>query len=227
VAKAKKGRARASKAKASAPAAPKRIVIAAGGALDTAMLPLRLLHLRADYGVELAAAVSTGALEFVTGTALTGVTGNWVYDPETRFEAGTSLPAHLALANPDLLVVYPATARIVAQCALGVVTCPVTRLFAFTPKDRIVIAPAIHPRMDRRLYDGHVARLREVGCEVIGGAEYWATWAEVEEACVRRLGLGRSLRAPGDVLLDELSRALRPVPIRLSRLRRSPSRPSP
>ena len=183
------------------------IVIAAGGGLETAMLPQRLLYLRADYGVEVRAAVSSGALDFVTRTALMGVTGSFVYDPETRFVPGSAHPVHLALADADLLVVYPATARVLAQCALGDVTCPVTRLFAFTAKDRILVAPAIHPRMDRRIYEPHAARLRELGCEVIGGAELWATWHEVETRIVARLGLARARAKTGDVLLDELASA--------------------
>ena len=187
----------------SPPAKTPRVVVAAGGALDTAMLPLRLLHLRADYRISLAAAVSRGALDFVTPTALTAVTGAPVYDPDARFAPGSSVPVHLELADADLLVVYPATARIVAQCALGEVTCPVTRVFAFTPKDRIVIAPAIHTRKDRPLYVDHAARLRAVGCTLLGGDALWATWAEVEETIVRRLSLSRTFRS-GDVLLDQL-----------------------
>ena len=180
------------------------IVLAAGGSIETALLPHRLLYLRADYRVALTVAVSTGALEFVTRTALVGVTGSYVYDPGLQFAPATTMPVHLALADADLLVLHPATARIIAQCALGEVTCPVTRLFAFTPKSRIVIAPAIHPRMDPRLYEGHLARLRELGCEVLGGPTLWATWAEVEARMIARLGLVRSPRAGGDVLLDAL-----------------------
>ena len=182
------------------------IVFAAGGSIETAMLPQRLLYLRADYGVSLVAAVSPGALEFVTRTALIGVTGSFVYDPDTRFEPATALPAHLALADADLLVVHPATARIIAQCAAGEVTCPVTRLFAFTRKDRIVVAPAIHPRMDPRLYEGHLARLRDLGCVVLGGPSLWTTWAEIEQCVVARLGLVKSSQAGADVLLDDLVR---------------------
>jgi len=40
---------------------PTMIVLATGGSLEAAMLPQRLLYLRADYGVEVRAAVSAGA----------------------------------------------------------------------------------------------------------------------------------------------------------------------
>ncbi|MBX3230977.1 MAG: hypothetical protein KIT84_36570 [Labilithrix sp.] len=179
------------------------VVLAAGGSLETAMLPQRLLYLRADYGVEVRAAVSAGALEFVTRTALMGVTGSFVYEPDTRFAPGSAVPVHLSLADADLLVLHPATARVLSQCALGEVTCPVTRLFAFSAKDRILVAPAIHPRMDRRIYEPHVARLRDLGCEVLGGPDLWATWHDAETRIVARLGLTKKTRT-GDVLLDEL-----------------------
>lgn len=182
---------------------PRWIVFAAGGSIETALLPYRLLYFRADYGVALSAAASPGALEFVTRTSLAAVTGDPVYDADARFDPGSARPAHLSLSEADRLVVYPATARILAQCALGEITCPVTRLFAFTPKDRVVVAPAIHARMDARLYEGHVDRLRSVGCAVLGDRSLATTWAEIEEHLAAELGLRKST-AGGTVRLDEL-----------------------
>jgi phosphopantothenoylcysteine synthetase/decarboxylase len=183
------------------------VVFAAGGSIETALLPHRLLFFRADHEVALAAAVSAGALDFVTPIALAGVTGAVVYGPDQRFEPGTARPAHLALAEADALVLHPATARILAECATGAVTCPVTRLFAFTPKDRIVVAPAIHPRMDLRIYAPHAERLRSLGCTVLGGERLFSTWHEIEQHLVARLGLQRAARSGHDVLLDELRRS--------------------
>jgi phosphopantothenoylcysteine synthetase/decarboxylase len=179
------------------------VVFAAGGSIETALLPYRLLYFRADYAVALSAAVSPGALDFVTKTALAAVTSDAVYDADTRFEAHSPRPIHLALSEADTLVIYPATARILAQCALGEVTCPVTRLFAFTPKDRVVVAPSLHPRMDVRLYEGHVERLRSIGCAVLGAPSFTTTWMDVEEHLAARLALRKSTSG-GDVRLDEL-----------------------
>jgi phosphopantothenoylcysteine synthetase/decarboxylase len=181
------------------------VVFAAGGSIETALLPYRLLYFRADYAVALSAAVSPGALDFVTRTALAAVTGDAVYDADTRFDQCSTRPVHLALSEADRLVIYPATARILAQCALGEVTCPVTRLFAFTPKDRVVIAPALHARMDGRLYAGHVDRLRSIGCAVLGDPAFTTTWLDVEEHLAARLDLEKATSG-GTVHLDELVR---------------------
>ncbi len=182
-----------------------KVVIAAGATLDTAMLPGRLLELAGRYGVQLYAALSHEALEFVTLTALAAITSHPVYHENSQFDPASGLPMHRVLRECDLLVLYPASARILAQCALGEVTCPVTRLFAFTPKDRVLIAPAIHPDMSRELYDPHVKRLSGLGCKVLAAADLWANWRDVEDAIVDRLKLSRLKAAPADLYLDKLT----------------------
>ena len=89
-----------------------------------------------------------------------------------------------------MLVVAPATPRILVECAQGSITCPVTRLFAFTDKARVIVAPALHPRLDPRVYRPHVAALRELGCTVVGGDDLFASFADVKAELARRLGLG-------------------------------------
>lgn len=54
-----------------------------------------------------------------------------------------ALPRHLAWRHAALLVVHPASARVLAEAAAGSVTDVVTRLIAFVPPERVVIAPAI------------------------------------------------------------------------------------
>lgn len=166
-------------------------VIASGGTIETALLPGRVLFLRADFGVDVRLALSPGALEFMTLTAARAVTGREVYHQNAQFDAGGA-PMHLALAQAEALVVYPATARILAECAAGSVTCPVTRLVAFTPFDRVAIAPAVHAQMDPRPYRRHLERLAELGCTVLGGDDLHADWATVKGWLVARLGLVRS-----------------------------------
>jgi len=177
------------------------VVFAAGGALETAFLPKRLFDLRADHHVRLSVALSSGALDFVTVPAMSAVVGAPAYTTNADLD-GTGVPRHLRLAEADWLVVHPATARVVAECALGIVSCPVTRLFAFFPKDRVCIAPAIHPRMDLRLYAPHLARLRELGCAVVGGDDAFASWSDVRGFLSTKL----ERRAPsrGPLLLSDL-----------------------
>lgn len=165
-----------------------RITVACGGAVETAFLPARLLDLRVRYGLEVYTACSARALDFVTPTALRAVTTHAPVLPETRWaEDGT--PAHLSLAATDLVVVFPATARILAEGAIGSITCPVTRLIAFTPWERLVIAPAIPPALDPTVYRPHLQTLRDRGCTVLGSDDLFASWRDVLDHLQQRLGL--------------------------------------
>jgi hypothetical protein len=84
---------------------------------------------------------------------------------------------------------------VLASCALGLITCPVTRLFAFTPKDRVAFAPAIHPDMDLRLYAPHAAALRALGCVVLGGDDLFASWRDAVDHVEQRLAPTRRREA--------------------------------
>lgn len=158
------------------------IVVAAGGAIETALLPYNLVHLLSCVDIAVSAAISPSAGKFVTETALHAITKKVVYREDQLFDPLTGKPLHLAYSEADLLVLYPATGRIIAQCALGEITCPVTRLFAFTPKERILIAPAIHPRMDKRIYQPHLDKLNDLGCHVLQGQDDspYSLWSQVE-----------------------------------------------
>ena len=164
---------------------------------------LEIGDLRADYEVRLWSAVSERALDFVTPMALGAVCENTVYRSNDQL-ASDRRPLHVVARDADALVLHPATARIIAQCALGEVTCAVTRLFAFTPKDRVVVAPAIHPYLERSIYEPHVRRLRDLGCTVLGGDDLFASWADVRDHLCERLALKRRTTPWGPVLLKKL-----------------------
>jgi len=180
------------------------VVVAAGASLETSFLPQRLWSLRADYGVEVRAALSAEATAFVTELALRGVTGRAPYVRNDQWEG--EQPLHLAWRTHELLLIV-ATARVLQACATGRVEDAPTRLFAFSPKDRVVVAPAVHPHLERRLYAPHVEALRDLGCEIVGGEDLFASWADAKRAIVRRLGLDRRERAAGPVLLEDLPEA--------------------
>jgi phosphopantothenoylcysteine synthetase/decarboxylase len=160
------------------------VVVAAGGVIETALLPYNILHLSLCADITISAAISPSAQKFVTETALHAITKRVVYHENQLFEPCTGKPLHIAYSEADLLILYPATARIIAQCALGEVTCPVTRLFAFTPKNKILIAPAIHPRMDMRIYKPHLQKLKDLGCHVLTQDQEtscpYSLWSDVE-----------------------------------------------
>lgn len=180
-----------------------RCVIAAGGTIETALLPGRLLALRADYGLDVGCALSRGALDFVTRTAIHGVTGRAPYADRRQFDG--AVPRHLAWRGAELLVVHPATSRVLAEAAAGSVTCVVTRLIAFTPAERVVIAPAIHPDVDPRPHRAHLAALRDRGVTVVDADDLHAAWTAIERVIVARLGL-RRVGADDVVRLDRLPR---------------------
>jgi len=76
---------------------------------------------------------------------------------------------------------------IIAECALGIVSCPVTRCFSFAVKSRVVFVPYIHPRMSPILYREHVQVIRSMGCAVVLEDDdlLWrdkSAWVETERA---------------------------------------------
>lgn len=178
------------------------VVVAAGGSLETAFLPARLFDLRADYHVRLSAALSPRALDFVTELSVEAVTAATVYTRSAQLHEHR--PLHLHVAQAERLVLWPATPRILAQCATGEITDPVTRLFAFTEKARVIVAPCLHPSLDLRIYRPHVERLRELGCTVVGPEDLFASFADAKRALVDGLGLRRRADAPGVVRLERL-----------------------
>jgi phosphopantothenoylcysteine synthetase/decarboxylase len=171
------------------------ITVAAGGCLETAVLPYHLMRLRAAYpDLEIRVALSPGALDFVKVLALEGITGVPVYTADRPWDSLTGRPTYLDLADADALLLYPATARVLCQCALGIVSCPVTRCFAFTSKGQVLITPYLHPRMESRLYTPHLDLLRSIGCRVAQPDDglVWRTtsaWVATERELVEMLDL--------------------------------------
>lgn len=174
------------------------VTIASGGAIETALLPYRLVHLLQHLNdLEVRAALSPRAEDMVSSLALEALTHNPVYVEDSRLNPRTGRPFHLDYAD-GVVVMYPATARMIAQCALGIIACPATRVFAFAEKQRVVVCPALHPRMDAGLYADHVKRLASLGCRVISGGAglALARWSHVESAIADLTGAHRLLRPP-------------------------------
>lgn len=180
------------------------LIVAAGATLETSFLPNRLLDLQVDYEVSVTAALSGAARDFVAPIPLAAVTGGPVYHDNAQLDAASGAPLHAVLCQADLLVLYPASARIIAQCALGIIECAPTRLFAFMDKSKVVVAPALHPAMDRRLYEPHFETLRSLGCEVLPAADGHVSWADVVSHVSSRLSLKKQAVGLDVVLLNRL-----------------------
>jgi len=160
------------------------ITVAAGGTIETALLPYHIVHLLKFLPVIVRVALSSSAQRFVTPLALEGITRQPVYTDIIQLDAMTHLPLHMLYAEGPV-VLYPASPRILAECALGIVSCPVTQVFAFADKASVLICPALHPRCTKWLYEDHLRRLETLGCTVLGvtNGEFMerATWDDVEK----------------------------------------------
>ncbi|MCK6543285.1 hypothetical protein L6Q79_11460 [bacterium] len=166
----------------------KQITIASGGVIATSFLPLYLYALRIEYNIQVNVALSPEALNFVTLPSMRAISGGVVYTKNVQFDSN-NLPLHITLSQSDLLILYPASARIIAQCATGEINCCVTRLFAFTPKEKIIICPILHPQMERQLYQPHITKLESLGCKIIGSIEEAPNWVQIQNFFIKKLRL--------------------------------------
>jgi len=149
------------------------ITIASGGVLETSFLPFQLNVLQrvfADYNFKVC--ISPKAEEFVSRISLKGITKNEVYTEDSKFQNNSSSPNHLFFSNSDLLIVYPASPRIIVEAAIGNITCPVTRVIAFTDKSKILFAPTIHPQLNQKIYQSHIENLKKIGCSFLSHELY-------------------------------------------------------
>lgn len=181
------------------------VVIGAGATIETSFLPWRIFELTSDFSIKVSICLSKDASHFVKPIPLQTITGSPVYQRVTQLDAN-GVPLHRVFCHAERLVVWPATARIIAEAALGLTTCAVTRMIAFMPKYRVVIAPAIHPEMDRRVYAPHLARLTELGCVVLGGDDLFASWADVRDHLKNTFALVQNNVSSAPVLLDKRDR---------------------
>jgi phosphopantothenoylcysteine synthetase/decarboxylase len=167
------------------------VVLACGGTIETAFLPYKIAHFIAHYRVDVHVAMSREARKFATLTAMRAITGHEIYTRNVQFQGPSGTPLHLAWSAPEQLAVYPATARIVAEFAIGSITCPVTRLFAFTEKSKIVVVPQIHQQLHAEVYEKHLQAISDMGCTVLGSASKSADWRQMELLVASRIGVLR------------------------------------
>ncbi len=166
-----------------------RIVVAIGGgiaAYKVATLVSRLVQ--SDYRVEVA--LTQGATHFVGQATFAALCGRAptldTYDP--RYPLGP----HIELADgADLLVIAPATARILASCALGLADDLVSTLYLACTCP-VVMAPAMSaPMWEKPSVQRNVATLSDDGVELVGPGTGWLS--------CRKQGTGR-MAEPEDIL---------------------------
>ncbi len=167
----------------------KRIVVGIGGgiaAYKTAMLVSRLVQL----GHRVDVAMSHGATQFVGQATFAALCGR--APTIDRYDARFPLGPHIELAEgTDLFVVAPATARLLASCALGLADDLISTLY-LACECPVLMAPAMSaPMWDKPSVQRNVATLADDGVGFVGPASGWLS--------CRKQGLGR-MAEPDDIL---------------------------
>ncbi len=159
----------------------KRIVVGiAGGiaAYKSAMLVSRLVQ----SGQSVSVVMTTSATQFVGAATFSALTGSApVIDPfDPRFPLGP----HIELAqNCKLMIVAPATARIIASCSLGLANDLLSTLY-LNMECPVLFAPAMSAAMwDNPAVQRNIQQLQKDGGHLVGPESGWLS--------CRRVGLGR------------------------------------
>ena len=158
-----------------------RIVVGVGGgiaAYKVATVVSRLVQ--AGHRVD--AVLTAGGARFLGAATLTALTGRPAvvdtYDP--RFPLGP----HIELAEgTDLLVIAPATARLLASCAHGLADDLLSTLY-LSCAGKVLMAPAMSsPMWEAPAVQRNVEQLRGDGVRLVGPEQGWLS--------CRKVGWGR------------------------------------
>jgi phosphopantothenoylcysteine decarboxylase len=162
-----------------------RIVVGVSGGI--AAYKAAALVSRMVQAGERVSVVLTGAAQQFVGPATFAALCNEA--PVTSaFDSRFPLGPHIELAQDcKLLVIAPATAHILAGCALGLADCLLTTLY-LNMECPVVMAPAMStPMWEKRAVSRNVETLIEDGVHMIGPEEGWLS--------CRRKGAGRMAEA--------------------------------
>ena len=123
----------------------RRILLIIGGGI-AAYKALDLIRRLKERGAKVRAILTKAGCEFVTPLSVSAIVGERaftdLFDPQSEFDVG-----HIRLARePDLVVVAPATADLIAKMAGGHADDLASTVLLATDKP-ILIAPAMNPRM--------------------------------------------------------------------------------
>jgi len=183
--------------------AGRHILLILGGGI-AAYKSLDLIRRLAERGATVRCILTRGATEFVTPLAASALSGQSALTDLFPQAAGAE-PGHIELARaPDLVVVAPATASLMARMAHGLADDLASTVLLATTRP-VLIAPAMNPTMwEHPATRANFALLRERGVEVVGpntgamaeperGPGRMAEPLEIAAAAERLLGGGRSL----------------------------------
>ena len=182
----------------------RRILVVIGGGI-AAYKVLDLIRRMKERGAAVRAVMTGSAHHFITPLAVSAITGERVHTDLFDVE-GEQAIGHIRLARePDLIVVAPATADLMARMAHGHAGDLATAVLLATDKP-VLLAPAMNPHMwANPTTQRNVERLRQDGLLFVGPAS--GEMAEPGEA-----GLGR-MAEPAEILDAIEQHASRPTPL--------------
>ncbi|HYF06836.1 MAG TPA: bifunctional phosphopantothenoylcysteine decarboxylase/phosphopantothenate--cysteine ligase CoaBC [Acetobacteraceae bacterium] len=130
---------------------------------------LELVRVLRKEGASVTAILTAGGARFVTREALAGITGARVHDDLWAAEAEIG---HIRLARwPDLVVVAPASANILATMAHGLADDLASTVLLAT-RASVLVAPAMNPAMwEHPATRANMATLAARGVQVVGPGE--------------------------------------------------------
>jgi phosphopantothenoylcysteine decarboxylase/phosphopantothenate--cysteine ligase len=178
-----------------------RILLIVSGSV-AAYKALELTRLLRRDGAQVTAILTAGGARFVTKEALAAITGQRVHDDLWAAEAEIG---HVRLARwPDLIVVVPASADLLAKMAHGITDDLATCVLLAT-RAKVLAAPAMNPAMwQHPATQSNVATLRARGVVIAGPDD--GPMAEPES------GPGRLLEPPA--LRDAIAAVLADGPLK-------------
>ena len=143
----------------------KKILLVVSGSI-AAYKALLLIRLLRQAGAMVHAVLTAGGARFVTKEALAGLTGQRVHDDLWAAEAEIG---HIRLARlPDLVVVAPASADLIAKMAHGLADDLASTVLLAT-RAPVLLAPAMNPAMwEHPATVANMAMLRVRGVTVVG-----------------------------------------------------------
>src|SRR5919112_1990808 len=146
----------------------RRILLVVSGSI-AAYKVLDLARLLRKDGAAVMAVLTAGGAPFVTREALAGITGQRVHDDLWAAEAEIG---HIRLARwPDLVVVAPASAGLLARMAHGL-TDDLASTILLATRAPVLVAPAMNPAMwEHAATRANMAALAARGVHVVGPAE--------------------------------------------------------
>jgi phosphopantothenoylcysteine decarboxylase len=173
-----------------------RVVVGIGGgiaAYKVATVVSRLVQ----QGCSVDTVLTAGATRFIGPSTFTALCGRPAVTD--TFDQRFPLGAHIELAeSADLLLMAPATARILAGCAHGLADDLLTTLY-LACEGKVLMAPAMSsPMWEKPAVQRNVIRLKEDGVRFVGPEKGWLS--------CRKQGWGRM--AEPDQILEAIAQWL-------------------